>query len=74
MARSLNVSEFRKQALRLLDHLPPEGVLITRRGKPLARLTPVQEGLGDWIGSMKGKFAVKGDIFSTGDAWDADHD
>ena len=72
--KTLNVSEFRKQALRLLDHLPPEGVLITKRGRPLARLTPVHEKLGNWIGSMKGKFEVKGDIFSTGDRWNADRD
>ena len=74
MAKTLNVSEFRKEALRLLDHLPPEGVLITKRGKPLARLTPVHENLGSWIGSMKGKFEVKGDILSTGDRWNADGD
>lgn len=74
MAKTLNVSEFRKEALRLLDHLPPEGVLITKRGRPLARLTPVHEKLGSWVGSMKGKFEVKGDILSTGDRWNADGD
>lgn len=68
--KSLNVSEFRKQALDLLEHLPPEGVLITKRGKPLAKVTPV--GLGDWIGSMKGKLHIKGDIFSTGIRWEAE--
>ena len=74
MAKTLNVSEFRKQVLRLLDHLPADGVTITKRGRPLARLTPVHEKLGDWIGSMKGKFEVRGDILSTGDTWDADRD
>jgi hypothetical protein len=29
----------------LLDHLPPEGVLITKRSKPLAKVVPA--GVGD---------------------------
>ena len=68
--KSLNVSEFRKQALDLLQHLPPEGVLITKRGKPLAKIVPA--GVSDWIGSMKGKLRIKGDIFSAGIRWDAE--
>ena len=74
VAKTFSVSDFRKHALRLLDHLPPDGVLITKRGKPVARVTAVREKPGDWIGSMKGKFEVKGDILSTGDLWHADRD
>jgi antitoxin (DNA-binding transcriptional repressor) of toxin-antitoxin stability system len=70
VVKSLNVSEFPKNALDLLEHLPPEGVLITKRGKPLAKVVPA--GVGDWIGSMKGKLHIKGDIFSTGIRWDAE--
>jgi len=72
--KTLNVSEFRKQALDLLEHLPPEGILITKRGKPLAKLVPARSDYGDWIGCMKGMFEVKGDILSTGEIWDAERD
>jgi prevent-host-death family protein len=72
MPKTLNVSEFRKQALDLLDHLPAEGILITKRGKPLAKVIPAKRSYGDWIGSMKGQFEVRGDIFSTGIRWEAD--
>ncbi len=70
--KTLNVSEFREQCLGLLDKLPPEGVLITRRGKPIARVTPVRKNNADLIGSMAGMFEIHGDIFSTGEKWDAE--
>jgi antitoxin (DNA-binding transcriptional repressor) of toxin-antitoxin stability system len=70
--KSLNVSEFRKNALDLLEHLPPEGVLITKRGKPLAKVVPMRSNIADLIGSMKGKLQIKGDIFSTGIRWEAE--
>jgi antitoxin (DNA-binding transcriptional repressor) of toxin-antitoxin stability system len=70
--KTLNVSDFRKQVLHLLDHLPPEGVIIARRGQPLAKLIPATTTrYGDWIGSMKGMFEIKGDIMSTGIEWEA---
>ncbi len=36
----LNVSEVRRQLLTLVERLPDEGVIITKRGKPVARITP----------------------------------
>ncbi len=39
----LNATEARRQFLTLIEDLPSEGVLITKRGKPLARLIPVQK-------------------------------
>jgi prevent-host-death family protein len=68
--KSVSISEFRKQVQELLKHVPAEGLLITKRGKPLAKVTPA--GVGDWIGSMKGKLRIKGDIFSTGIRWEAE--
>jgi len=38
----LNVTEVRRRILSLLDDLPPEGIVITKRGQPLARLTPIK--------------------------------
>lgn len=48
----LNVTEVRRRLLSLLEDLPEEGIVITRRGEPLARLTPVPS-------PRKGRF-VKG--------------
>jgi antitoxin (DNA-binding transcriptional repressor) of toxin-antitoxin stability system len=70
--KHLNASTFRSQCLTLLDQLPPEGLVITRRGKPIARLIPLQDNNADLIGSLAGKFEIRGDILSTGTAWDAE--
>jgi prevent-host-death family protein len=67
----LNASKFKEQCLSLLDRLEPDGVVITKHGKPVARLIPIESGCAELIGSMKGKIKVMGDILSTGIAWDA---
>jgi prevent-host-death family protein len=69
--RQLNASKFKEQCLALLDNLDPEGIVITKHGKPVARLVPVASECAGLIGSMKGKIKVKGDIFSTGIRWNA---
>jgi antitoxin (DNA-binding transcriptional repressor) of toxin-antitoxin stability system len=40
--RSLGVTEFRRQCLALLEHLPEEGVVVVKRGRPLAQVMPVR--------------------------------
>ena len=52
--KTFNVSDFREQCLQLLDGLPAEGILITKRGRPLAKVTPVPCSCSDLIGIMKG--------------------
>ena len=66
------MSEFREQCLSMLDRLPPEGIVITRRGRPVARIFPLRQNHADLIGKLAGQFEVHGDIFSTGEAWDAE--
>jgi prevent-host-death family protein len=67
----INASKFKEQCLSLLDRLDPEGIVITKHGKPVARLTPVTSSCADLIGSMKGKIRIKGDLLSTGIKWNA---
>jgi prevent-host-death family protein len=63
--KHINASKFKEQCLALLDNLDPEGIVITKRGKPVARLIPASSDCADLIGSMKGKIRVHGDILST---------
>lgn len=57
-----------------MKHLPDEGVVITKRGKPVARLVPFTDAIDNsWMfGALKGKLKIKGDIRSTGIQWDAE--
>jgi prevent-host-death family protein len=70
--KSLNVSEFREQCLSLIEALPTDGVVITKRGRPIARVLPMRENDGDLIGSLAGQLDIQGDVFSTGEKWNAE--
>ena len=67
----INASKFKEQCLSLLDDLTAEGLVITKRGKPVAKLTPIGSSCAELIGCMKGKLKIKGDISSTGLDWEA---
>ena len=68
----INASKFKEQCLALLDNLDPEGIVITKRGKPVARVIPANADCAGLIGSMKGRIGIKGDILSTGIRWNAE--
>lgn len=70
--KTIGAAKFKEQCLSIIDHLSPEGVVITKHGKPVARVLPVNDDCRDLIGSMKGRFEIVGDIFSTGVKWDAE--
>lgn len=48
-------------------------MIITKRGKPVAKLVPLDEHPESFIGSMKGTMEIVGDIVSPIDVkWEAD--
>jgi prevent-host-death family protein len=40
--KDLSVTEFRRQCLALLEELPDEGLVVTKHGRPLARVMPLR--------------------------------
>ncbi|MGA3017568.1 MAG: type II toxin-antitoxin system prevent-host-death family antitoxin [Bryobacteraceae bacterium] len=68
----INATTFKQKCLSLLDALDAEGLVITKRGKAVAKVIPIGSGCAALIGSMKGKLKIKGKILSTGIRWDAD--
>jgi prevent-host-death family protein len=40
--QDLSITEFRRRCLALIEHLPEEGIVITKRGRPVARVAPVR--------------------------------
>src|SRR2546430_9647360 len=62
--KTMPAAEFKAKCLRILDELEPAGILITKRGRPVARLLPaVEEDNQKLIGSMKGKIRIKVTFF-----------
>ena len=55
-----------------LDAVDPDGIVITKRGKPVARLIPFASDSASLIGSLTGKLEIKGEILSTGLDWNAE--
>jgi prevent-host-death family protein len=72
MEKMISATEFKAKCLKILDELESQGIVITKRGQPVAKLTPLH-GVDNskLIGSMRGKVIVKGNIFSTGRKWNA---
>lgn len=70
--KTIGAAKFKERCLALLDRLDREGLVITKHGKPVARLIPFEQQHAELIGSLRHKIEVRGDIFSTGIEWDAD--
>jgi len=70
--KEVSASQLRAKGLSILKSIGPEGVVVTKRGHPIARLIPYRNNCADLIGCMKGQLKIKGDIFSTGIRWDAE--
>ncbi len=70
--KTIEAAKFKEQCLALLDRLDAEGLIVTKHGKPVARIVPYDEPCADLIGSLRHKIKIRGDIFSTGFRWNAD--
>ena len=67
--KKLSVSEFKTKCLSILDNLDVDGLVLTKHGKPIARVVPIEQQSTALIGCMHGKIKKKGNIFSTGIKW-----
>lgn len=67
--------KFKEKCLSIIDevNLYHEEVIITKRGKPKAKMVPLIESQREIYGYMKDSLTIKGDIISsTGEKWNAD--
>ena len=70
--KTMGAAKFKEQCLALLDRLDAEGLVITKHGRPVARVLPYEREFQEVIGSLRGKIEIRGDIMSTGVRWNAD--
>jgi prevent-host-death family protein len=69
--KHIAAAKFKETCLSLLENVDPEGIVITKRGRPVAKLIPFASDSSNLIGALAGKLRIKGDILSTGADWDA---
>jgi prevent-host-death family protein len=70
--KTIPAAKFKEQCLAILDRVDPEGIVITKRGRPVAKLIPIAADSAELIGSLAGKIEITGAILSTGVSWDAE--
>ena len=69
--KQISAARFKEQCLAILDRVDHDGIVITKHGRPVARLIPFAADSASLIGALKGKITIKGDVLSTGSRWDA---
>ncbi len=65
--KEVAISEFKAKCLAILDQVQKtkQPIRVTRRGKPIAQVSPPSTTEpGNWMGSMKGRMKILGDIVS----------
>jgi prevent-host-death family protein len=62
--KTMPAGHFKANCLAVMDevHAKREPVVITKRGKPVAKLVPIDTETDEIFGFMKGKIKILGDI------------
>jgi prevent-host-death family protein len=62
--RTMGASEFKARCLRVMEEVRTrrESVLITKNGRPVARIVPAEKPREDIFGCLKGIVRITGDI------------
>ena len=64
--RTIKASEFKAKCLKLMDEVAESGepLVITKNGRPLAKLAPLSRGQRSILGLHKDQIEILGDIIS----------
>jgi prevent-host-death family protein len=64
--KKMAAGEFKVHCLAVMDEVQSKrvSVLITKRGKPVAKLVPIEKEKDEIFGFLKGKVKVLGDVVS----------
>jgi prevent-host-death family protein len=64
--KTMAAGAFKVHCLKVMDEVQSkrQSVLITKRGKPVAKLVPVEQEKDDIFGFFKGKGVITGDVVS----------
>ena len=71
----ISAGEFKTHCLKLIDrvHQEKQPITITKHGKPMAKLTPIEDQTYSLFGCLNNTVEITGDIVEgTGEVWNAD--
>jgi prevent-host-death family protein len=71
--KMIPAGEFKAQCLALMEDVRStrRSIVITKRGKPIAKLVPAETEKDEWIGRLKGVIKIVGDIESPIEGWES---
>jgi prevent-host-death family protein len=75
-AEVIAATEFKARCLELMDRVAATGnpVVITKRGKAIARLVPAEQRPRSIVGALRGRARIRGNIVAPIDVrWEASH-
>ncbi len=72
---SIPAGEFKQRCLALLDRVAETGmpIVVTKRGRPVARVVPIESPADALKGSVRVLAEHEEDLYSTGDTWEAEN-
>ena len=62
--KKIGAAKFKEQCLALLDQLDADGLIVTKHGKPVARVVPYDSQGVDLIGSLQHKIKIRGNVLT----------
>ncbi len=74
MKRIIQAGKFKAECLKIMNEVNEKkySITITKHNKPIAKLTPIEEGKSVLFGKMKGTAQITGDLIEPiGEIWDA---
>ena len=77
MPKYMPAGEFKTHCLKVMEQVAATGeeVIVTKYGKPVAKLVAADVSEEKLVGRLKGTVTIRGDIVEpTGEAWDAEED
>jgi prevent-host-death family protein len=62
--KTMSAGQFKARCLKVIDDVQStrEPVVITKKGRPLAKLVPAEEPSDDFLGKLAGTMTIVGDI------------
>jgi prevent-host-death family protein len=71
--KTIAAGEFKSRCLTLMEDVRStrQPLVITKRGKPVAKLVPVGDEKDNFIGRLEGVIRIVGDIESPLDEWES---
>jgi len=74
--KTIPAGQFKARCLKVMDDVQStrEPVIITKKGRPVAKLVPAEDLTDDFLGKLSGTMKIVGDITQSiedPEAWDA---